>query len=157
MSIKRGVQYKNFGKFVINYDKLIFNQILLMRYKSSHGPIDGYKNKMKISILLADVLAGITDNIVHYDLIEKLKYNELLIMEEIIRRSNMISELDYKRPKHDILINQIKQRLTVLQGSFSAGNENILINKECLDMISILYDYGELTEKNYYILKASLE
>ena len=155
--VKRCNKYKDFEKFTIQYDLLQFESTLLIRYKTSHGPIKGYENKMIISQLLSEILLNIiNDEFILIDC-EKLLYDQLLIMEDILRKSNMISKIEYKRPKREILTNQIRKRLTVIQGSILAGAENDLIAKDALEMVTLLFQYGDLSEKHYYKLKTSLE
>ena len=78
-------------------------------------------------------------------------------MEDILRKSKVIETLGYKRPKSVILIEQIRHRLFILQGTLMAGNESDEFYKEALVLIGKLHNMDDLSNYDYFRLKKVLK
>lgn len=152
-------KYTQIGNYGIHKDKLKYKSILHLKYWKSRGPITKkYGKGISISFELQQVLLSLIEtHSLDKELQKKLNFSDTLLMEDVLRKAKIIETLDYKRDKNIILIEQIRNRLFILQGSVYAGNEGIDIYKEALDLIEKLHTMDNLSNYDYFQLKKCLK
>lgn len=149
----REKNYKTFGIFIIHFVKLNKN-ILIVKYAKSFAPIPSIK-QTKISNTFKYLLIDILDTQkINIDLQNQLIPNELNIFENLLSKSKTIGLLNYKRNNlnQDTLIKAYKIRLTLIQGSFNAGNVNDESIEEAKDLVIKLFKLNEISIDDYNML-----
>lgn len=145
----------DFGVFIVNKEKLLFDNTVVFRYKKNKNPIrDMCKNKQCSPDICNKILEIIDSDQIYLD---NLIYKDYIYMENIIRRAKLMDTKEYKKPSNEVIVNMIRNRLQVIQGSVLAGNDN---NENMLDDIRELlqkllqYD-NTFTEADYYKITSS--
>ena len=155
---KKG-RYIDFGILMIHREMLYLDGILLLKYIKSMAPVAKLKQQ-PISAKLQNLLIHIIeeqniDDKMHDELI----YSDAMLMEQILRRSKTIAQLKYRRrrPNNMLLIDEVKNRLIILQGSINAGSESQEIESECQELLKKLYDLDGISQHDYVVLKSAFE
>jgi hypothetical protein len=158
-SIDHKDKYTQIGNYAIHKDKLKYKCTMQLKYWKSRGPITGkYTKPIPLSFNLQQLLISLIENhTLDKDLQKELNFSDTLLMEDVLRKAKIIETLDYKRDKNIILIEQLRHRLFILQGSIIAGNEGREIYKEALDLIEKLYTMDDLSNYDYFQLKKCLK
>ncbi len=154
--IKPRLNYSELGKLMINM-KLLNNNILLLKYKKSYGPVPGLK-RMDISNELKDLLFYILDtNNIDYENIRELEDDDKQLIINIFQKSGLdvLYRLDIKKTIENE--NELIDRLKILQGEVEAGNNNIQILNESKEVLRKLKKCKRITEGQYNELIQSLE
>jgi len=151
-------KYTKMGGYAIHKHKLYYKCILHLKYWRSRGMINSMKKAFPISFALQQILIYILENnSIDVDLLAELSFSDTILMETVLHKAKIIENLGYKRPKSVIIIEQIRHRLFILQGSIDAGNEGREIYKECLDLIEKLHTMDNLSNFDYFALKKVLK
>lgn len=146
--------YIQFGIFTLHETMLNNKNKLLVKYDKSFAPVPSIKQTTvsdTFKYLIIDLLDTQKINI---DLQKQLSNNEMDLFENLLKKSKTIGLLNYKRIKqnNETLIKNYKIRLTILQGSFNAGNINEEIINEALELINKLYELNELSTADFNML-----
>ena len=150
-------RYIQLGVYGIHKEKLRYKSQLQLKYWKSRGPITGkYTKPIDISFDLQQFFIYLIENNI-IDELSKLSFSDSILMEDVLRKAKVIETLGYKRPKSVILIEQIRHRLFILQGSIGAGNESADFYKEALDLLEKLHNMDDLSNYDYFRLKKVLK
>ena len=147
------INYTEFGIFSLHLTMLNNNK-LLVKYSRSFAPVPQIR-QTKISNIFKYLIIDLLDTQkINIDLQKQLNESESDLLELLLTKSKTIGLLDYKRMSIDPkkLINTYKTRLTILQGSFGAGNENVEIIDESKALINKLHQLNEISLNDYNIL-----
>ena len=147
------INYTEFGIFSLHLGMLNKNK-LLVKYGRSYAPVPQIK-QTKISNTFKYLIIDLLDTQkINIDLQKQLNDSEADLLELLLMKSKTIGLLNYKRINIDPkkLINTIKTRLTILQGSFGAGNENVEIINESKALINKLHLLNEISLNDYNVL-----
>lgn len=151
-------RYIQLGVYGIHKEKLRYKCQLQLKYWKSRGPIDKYKKAIDITFNLQQFLISlIENNIIDEDLQNVLSFSDVILMEDVLRKAKIIETLGYKRSKSVIVIEQIRHRLMILQGTIQAGNEGNEIYKEAIQLIDRLHVLDDLSNYDYFRLKKALK
>lgn len=139
--------FYEFGKFAIHRKKLDDN-ILLVKYKKSRGPVRKFEAQRKISDPFATLLLDVIDTgTINYELVKDLDQSDKDTFEDLLKRADLVRVLKYQRSKALITDDDLKTRFEVLQGEIMAGNDNIEIIREAKEMIKLLVSKGMMEKK----------
>ena len=156
MKLDKKDKYEELGMFGIHRNKLYYDDILLIKYWKSRGPVKGVK-QMPISSNLKECLIHLLENsTLSEKLVEELSLSDCNLMEQILRRSKIIGQVGFKRPKKNLVIFELRHKLYLIQLSMQAGNEGVELNKDAIDLLTQLYALDDITSFDYYALKESL-
>lgn len=138
--------YSEFGKFMIN-TKLLYDDILLVKYKKSYAPVPSIK-RTKISSLLTSILQDliITYNI-NYDLLNGLDENEEELFGNLLNRAGLTIQLKYNKNLIKLTPQKLVDKYNILKGQIIAGNNNGEIIKQIEDLLPKLVEVNRLTEE----------
>ena len=129
--------FYEFGKFAIARKRLEDN-ILVVKYKKSKGPVAGFTNKMSISEPLATLLLDVIDTgTINYELIKDMTQPDRDTFELLIKKADLIRPLKYQKSKTIMSDTELKDRFAVLQGEVAAGNDNASIIREAKELIRL--------------------
>jgi hypothetical protein len=154
--LKPRLNYTEFGKLMINL-KLLNNNILLLKYKNSYGPVPGLL-RTPISNEVKDLLYYIIDTQnVNYEYIRELEDGDRELIINILKKSGLdiIFRLDLNKTTENE--KELIDRLSILQGEVEAGNNNIEILNESKEVLRKLRKIKRITEKQYNELIQSIE
>jgi len=133
-------QWEDFGDILISPGDLYFKDKLVIATKNKKR-ITGFTVK-RLSPHMVKTFNQILKDQSPTD-IHLMTPDEVLIYNTTLRRAN----LHKKFPTHDV-INDIKRRITVLEGEIAAGNDNKLLKRELHHLIVYLHTYGCITKAN---------
>lgn len=157
MNLDKKDRFAQIGNYAIHRHKLLYESTMYLLYWKSRGVIPALK-KQHVSFELQQVLIHLMEHHeLDNDLIELLSFSDIMLMEEVLRKAKVIESLGYKRPKKIILIESIKHRLYILQGSIGAGTESKEVYKECLELLQKLHSLDGISNYDYYRLKKVLK
>lgn len=127
--------YVPFGKYILN-TKQLQNNILLIKNKKGLAPIA----KLKRTVISDDFKNLITDLIdtqtINIELQKELQKEEVFLFEKLLSLCNLKEVLNYKR--YSKTVDDYIHRLTIIQGSFNAGNTSDILKEEAIDIIKVL-------------------
>lgn len=127
--------YVPFGKYILN-TKQLKNNILLIKNKKGLAPIA----KLKRTEITDDFKNLITDLIdtqkINIELQKELNNDEIILFEKLLSLCHLKSVLNYKR--YSKTVDDYIHRLTIIQGSFNAGNTSNILKQEAIDIIKVL-------------------
>lgn len=127
--------YVPFGKYILN-TKQLQNNILLIKNKKGLAPIA----KLKRTEITDDFKNLITDLIdtqkINIELQKELQKEEVFLFEKLLSLCNLKEVLNYKR--YSKTVDDYIHRLTIIQGSFNAGNTSDILKQEAIDIIKVL-------------------
>lgn len=137
--------YSEFGKFMIN-TKLLYDDILLVKYKNSYAPVPTIK-RTKISSLLTSILEDliITFNI-NYDLLNGLEENEQLLFSNLLQKAGLAIQLKFNKQLIELTPQKLVDKYNILKGQIIAGNTNKEIIKQIEELLPKLIKANRLTE-----------
>ena len=151
-------RYTQMGGYAVHKHKLYFKCQLQLKYWKSRGVINCMPKAFDISFDLQQIIIHILENnCIGDDLLSELSFSDTILMETVLHKAKIIETLGYKRPKSVIIIEQIRHRLFILQGSIGAGNEGREIYKECLELVEKLHTMDDLSNYDYFTLKKVLK
>lgn len=144
--LKETKNYSEFGKFMIN-TKLLYDDILLVKYKASYAPVPTIK-RTKISSLLTSVLQDliVTFNI-NYDLLNGLEEDEQNLFSNLLNKAGLTIPLKYNRTLIKLTPQKLVDKYNILKGQIIAGNNNKEIIKQVEDLLPKLVEVNRLTEE----------
>ena len=143
---KNKAHYKVFGKFIINCDLLVHENILLVKYSGSYAPVPSLK-RTKIGDALKKVILELLDSSkINYDLLKDCTHNEREIFDRLITRAGLHKQLDYDKNLCKLNETGLKLRFEVLRGEILSGNNNQEIVYELLYVIKELMSMGVINE-----------
>lgn len=126
--------YCNFGKLILNLKKLNEN-ILLIKYPSK-APVP----KLRRTVISDDFKAIINDLLdtkkINIQLQKELNDKEQDLFDLLMNVSGLKNYLNYKRIYKDV--NYYMNKFEILRGSLNAGNNNMEIKNELMDIIDLL-------------------
>jgi hypothetical protein len=131
-------QWEEFGKILINPRELYFNNKLVVSQKKKR--ITGFTMK-RLSPELAKIFSQILKDEQPEDI--QLSPEETLIYNVYLRKAN----LHKKFPTKNVL-DDIKRRVTILEGELGAGNDNKAVKKELKQLIYYLEAYKAISIKD---------
>ena len=127
--------YYSFGKYLLNRKKLNEN-ILLIKQIKSLGPV----SKLKRTVISDDFKSLINDLLdtskINIQTQKKIHQDEIILLEHLLNISGLTEVLNYSRKEKDA--NDYIQRLKLIQGILDAGNDNIDIKNEAIEIIKLL-------------------
>jgi hypothetical protein len=139
--------YQEFGKFIIQKKKLLYDNTLLLKYKNSRGPVPNLK-RQKIEEPLKILLLNILDTgTINYELVKDCSDDDRKLFEQILRRADLVTVLDYKKAKGLTSDNEVVEKWEILKGELLAGNTNQEIRNELKDVTKILIEKGKINKE----------
>lgn len=145
--IKSVPSYVEFGKFVIHKKKL-YDNILILKYKQSKGPVPTLKQQV-ITVPLATLLLNLIDTEdINYELVRDLDDKDRLLFENILKRADLIDILKYDKTKSLTTDADLITKFEVLKGEVLAGNDNLDIRKDLRDVIKALTQKGKINKND---------
>jgi len=127
--------YVPFGKYILN-TKQLDNNILLIKNKKGLAPIAKLK-RTPISNDFKNLLKDLIDTQkINIELQKELNNDEIILFEKLLTISNLVEVLNYKR--YSKTVDDYLHRLTIIQGSFNAGNTSNILKQEAIDIIKVL-------------------
>jgi hypothetical protein len=145
---KNKAHYKVFGKFIINCDLLVHENILLVKYSGSYAPVPSLK-RTKIDDSLKKVILELLDSSkINYDLLKDCTHNEREIFDKLITRAGLHKQLDWDKNLCKLNETGLKLRFQVLQGELLSGNNNQEIVNELLYVIKELMSINIISEND---------
>ena len=147
--------YYSFGKFIIN-KKLLNKHILLVKYPISYAPIPKIK-RQDISNELQTLLIDLIDTQeINKQIQKNLNIHDMQLFETIINLSGLKQQLKYNRIYKTVQDHM--DRFIILQGALNAGNHNIVIINELINIIDILNNesIGVISNEDSKMLKDCL-
>lgn len=162
----RGIAYKHkksykdmyyipFGKFILNR-KLLNENILLVKYPNSHGPVVKIR-RTPCTDTLKNLLNDLLDTgEINYTLQKALNEKEITLFELLLKLSGVTEQLNYKRQTKSV--EDYVERFKILQGSIAAGNDSDEIKTELNDIIDLLSNktVNRISLENAKMLKSYL-
>jgi hypothetical protein len=147
-TLKSDLTYREFGKFAINM-KLLYQNILLAKYKKSYAPIPKLK-RTDVSRNFVDAIIYIFDtNQIDYEKVRELSQKENDMLELLIMKSGLYSALKYDKSKTRDDINNIIEEYHILKGEIEADNNNPELLEKIKKVVQKLYNYGKITDSDY--------
>lgn len=138
--------YVPFGKYILN-TKQLKNNVLLIKNKKGLAPIA----KLKRTVISDDLKNLLTDLIdtqtINIELQKELNNNEIVLFEKLLSLCQLKDILNYIR--YSKTVDDYLHRLSIIQGSFNAGNTSNILKQEAIDIIKVI--------SNPIINKISLE
>ncbi len=137
---KNKAHYKTFGRFIINCDLLVHNNILLVKYSGSYGPVNTLK-RTKIGDDLKNAILELLDSSkINYELLKDCNHHDRQVFERLIKRAGLDKQLDYDKNLCKMNETGLKLRFEILRGEILADNNN----QEIVDELK--YVINELME-----------
>jgi len=130
-------RYVEFGKFILNYYQLENNNILLIKYPKTLGPVPKLRSTIisdNFKFFLQDLINSQKINI---DLQKEISTEEIKILEKLINLSGLSQYLKYKKIGFDRNIQDTIQRFEVLKGGLLAGNQSIELKEELSKILQL--------------------
>jgi len=131
-------QWEEFGKISISPRELYFNNKLVVAHKNKR--ITGFTMK-RLSPELAKIFSQILKDEQPTDI--QLSPEETLIYNVYLRKAN----LHKKFPTQNV-VDDMKRRVTILEGELGAGNDNKAVKKELKKLIYYLEAYKAISVKD---------
>jgi hypothetical protein len=133
-------QWEEFGDILISPGDLYFKDKLVLATNKKKR-ITGFTVK-RLSPHMVKIFNQILKDQQPAD-IHLMTPDEVLIYNTTLRRAN----LHKKFPVHEV-VNDIKRRVTILEGEIAAGNDNKLLKRELRHLVVYLYTFGCITKGN---------
>lgn len=138
-------KYKEFGKFMLNFE-LLDDNILLIKYKNSYAPCPSLR-RTTISNELKDMIHYLFDTgEIDYKSGQKLNIKEKNIFDILISKSGLKAQLKYSKDKLKNDVNYIIEQFNILKGEIIAGNDNPEIKEEIKTVLNKLVELGKITD-----------
>jgi hypothetical protein len=131
-------QWEEFGKISISPRELYFNNKLVVAHKNKR--ITGFTMK-RLSPELAKIFSQILKDEQPTDI--QLSPEETLTYNVYLRKAN----LHKKFPTQNV-VDDMKRRVTILEGELGAGNDNKAVKKELKKLIYYLEAYKAISVKD---------
>ena len=130
--------YVKFGpKCAINIKKIRENNIVLMKYQKSLGPICSFRGSHRINNDMKYFLLDLLDtNEVNADLQKKLDEESVKLLERMLKVAKLTDEVKYK--KYVKNISDYIERFEILRGGFLAGNHSQELRDEVIEIVRLL-------------------
>ena len=143
-------RYVEFGKFILNYYQLENNNILLIKYPKTLGPVPKLRRKI-ISDELKILLQNLIDTqLINIDLQKEISIEEITLFENLLNFSGLTKYLNYKRI--DKNIQDYIHRYEVLKGGLMAGNQSIELKNELISILTIFINKNIIDSKEGFEL-----
>jgi len=131
------LHYKPFGRFVINRQLLMDENIVLIKYPQSHGPVSKFPRKVVSNNVKALILDIVDTGILNTELLKQIEADEdVQYLEKILNKAMIDKQLNYSR--YVFTINDYVEQFNILKGSIEAGNDNLEIKNKLIDIIHLL-------------------
>ncbi len=137
---KNKAHYKTFGKFIINCDLLVHDNILLVKYSGSYAPVPSLKRTKIGDDLQKAILELLDSSKINYDLLKDCSHNDRQVFERLIKRAGLDKQLEYDKNLCKMNETGLKLRFEVLRGQILAGNNNEEIVNELKYVIKELME-----------------
>lgn len=146
--LKTESNYKEFGKFALNL-KLLYNNILLIKYKRSNAPIPQIR-RTQISDELLDIILFILDtNTIDYEKLRELTDQENNLFKLLMMKSGLFDTLKYNYNNTREKISDVIEEYEIIKGEIEAENDNPDLPKKAKKILKKLKNYGKITEAEY--------
>lgn len=146
--LKSQENYKEFGKFMIS-NKLLYDNILLIKYKKSYAPIPLIK-RQKISDDFKEELMYMFDTgQIDYEKLRELSDTENNLFKTLILKSGLYDKLKYNYSQTREKLDDILEEYAILKGEIEADNNNPELIKRCKSVLIKLFNYGKITKEEY--------
>ena len=133
-----------FGKNIILLHKLFYKNILAIKDKKMHA-VEHFPN-VKVSHNLADVIINMCKNIPPTkQTLESLKTSEREIFDLLLYVSGLNKKLSTKKENN---VNELKERLKLVEAEIRAGNNNPVAKKELKGIVQKLQLYNCISMNN---------
>lgn len=137
-------QYTMFGKNIILYNKLYYKNMLAIKDKKGHS-VEHFKN-VKVSDKLAEIIINMIQNIQPTKQnLESLKTSERQLFDLLIYVSGLNKKVNTKK---DDNIDELKERLKLVEAQIRSGNDNPVVKKELVDIVNKLQLYNCISMNN---------
>lgn len=139
-------QWEQFGRLMISPRHLYFKNKLVVADKKGKG-IGGFITR-QLSPHMANIITSILKDEQPKE-IHKMTPDEIVWYNAYLRKAL----LHKKFPTHDNIPDELKRRMTVLEGQIDAGNDNKKIKDELCQIATYLqaYQYISKRDLNEYI------
>jgi hypothetical protein len=131
-------QWEEFGKISINPRELYFNNKLVVAHKKKR--ITGFTMK-RLSPELAKIFSQILKD--EQPTIIQLSPEETIIYNAYLRKANLHKKFPTKN-----IVDDMKRRVTILEGELNAGNDNKAVKKELKQLIYYLEAFKAISIKD---------
>jgi len=148
-------RYVEFGKFILNYYQLENNNILLIKYPKTLGPVPKLKSTIisdNFKFFLQDL---INSQIINIDLQKEISTEEIKLFENLLNLSGLTQHLKYKRIDGiDRTIQDTIHRFEVLKGGLIAGNQSIELKEELSKILKLFINKNIIdTEAGFELIE----
>lgn len=133
----KAVSYKPFGRFVINRQLLVDENVVLVKYPQSHAPVAQFRRRIvspQLSSFLVDLVDTGQMNVELQKSIED--ESELEYLEKLLKKSLIIDQLGYKRYVYSLM--DYIEKFQMLHGSLIAGNNSPEVKSQFTDIVNLL-------------------
>ena len=137
-------EYSKLGKLLLNTHKVYYKNILSIKHHNNLS-IAGFKN-IKVSEKFVKIIMNLLKNI-HPTIndINSLSIQEKQLYDRIIYLASLNKEIPHTNDK---TINNLKNKLELIEGEIEAGNNNPSLISELYIIIHSLKDFGILSPKD---------
>lgn len=142
---KNKAHYKTFGKFIINCDLLVHNNILLVKYSGSYAPVPSLKRTTIGNELQKAILELLDSSKINYDLLKDCNHHDRQVFERLIKRAGLDKQLEYDKNLCKMNETGLKLRFEVLRGEILASNNNQEIVDELVYVIKELMELSVIS------------
>lgn len=128
--------YKPFGRFIINRKELFDNNVMLLKYEKSHGPVkDWHRHKVSDNIKRF-VLNLIDTGELNTDLLKQIEeQDDIEYLEKLLNKCQISNQLKYKR--YVYTVNDYVEKFHIIKGSLTAGNNSLTAQlRELIELLS---------------------
>jgi hypothetical protein len=128
--------YKPFGRFIINRKELS-NNVMLLKYEKSHGPIKDW-HRHKVSDPIKRFVLNLIDTAeLNTDLLKQIEeQDDIEYLEKLLNKCQISNQLKYKR--YVFTVNDYVEKFNLIKGSISSGNNNPKLKAQLRELIELL-------------------
>lgn len=129
--------YKPFGRFIINRKELFDNNVMLLKYEKSHGPIKDWHRHKVSDPIKRFVLNLIDTGELNTDLLKQIEeQDDIEYLEKLLNKCQISNQLKYKR--YVFTVNDYVEKFNIIKGSIGAGNNNPKLKEQLRELIELL-------------------
>jgi hypothetical protein len=129
--------YKPFGRFIINRKELFDNNVMLLKYEKSHGPVKGW-HRHKVSDPIKQFVLNLIDTgELNTDLLKQIEdESDIEYLEKLLNKCQIYNQIGYKR--YVYTVEDYVEKFNVIKGSIASGNNNPKLKTQLRDIIELL-------------------
>ena len=143
--MKKVDRFVDFGKFKLNlYDLRSKNEVYVVYFsKAVHPRLGRTKVSDKFKQIILDILEHVK---IDYKSLALLDKSEFEYFNKLMTMTSLKFQLNYE-PSNQL--KELKERLTILQGSIQAGNDNNpFVYEEAIEVVNALVKHNAISESD---------